>query len=333
MRAARTCARVAFALAAAAACCAGAHAQTASSSVVPPFTPQQVEDKHKEMVNALVWQGATAMPGAILDGTKILTLHLDPTSLESYSKAAGPAANIIWGAAATGKVLEGYSKGGWRGALTEGAQQATEKGVELATLHGVGLLAGESLAVVEAPLSLTYAGSNLFGAWVRDSPWVGQSVLGLHGTVGDSVNDFYVERSPNALKEWASGVKQVDIDDPAVMQQMMDQATRNRHQATFDAVQQENVRQQAQIDAALAQQAAAATAVATPVAPDPNDGAAAFQAALQAMANPAGGGIRATMAPRSEPAAAPGHVCKLDPKTGCHPGHDEASHPGGCKKC
>ena len=35
---------------------------------------------------------------------------------------------------------------------------------------------------------------------------------------------------------------------------------------------------------------------------------------------------------RAEPAerTAP-KVCAVDPKTGCHPGHDEGSHPGGCK--
>ena len=32
---------------------------------------------------------------------------------------------------------------------------------------------------------------------------------------------------------------------------------------------------------------------------------------------------------QSSPAAGP--MCTIDPQTGCHPGHDETSHPGGCK--
>lgn len=309
-------------------------AQSPAGAIPPPLTPAQIEERRREAVNETALQGAGALPGAILDGGKILTQKFDPGSLTSMTKAAERGSDIISYGLAGAKIINGTVKDGWDGFVREGTQAAIEKGADAAG-HAVASLAtgaavgsGVALGVATGAAGIAYAGGSVFGTYMRNDPTLGRS-LGLRGTIGDEVDNAWFKIAPDSLKELASGTRQVDIDDPAVMQQMRDNADRNRRQATFDAIQRENQEQQQQLQASSVAMTGELAAGPPPSALDPNavsiltvlDSARAAQAARPSLATPRDGG------------GAKGAACKLDPKTGCHPGHNEATHPGGCKLC
>jgi hypothetical protein len=233
------------------------------------------------------------------------------------------------------KVLGATLQDGKAGLFREGTQVAIDYGIGQAlpsTLVGpltkFAVRSGASAAGAFGAAGLAFTGGQIAGTYLRDSPLIGQG-LGLRGTIGDEVDERWFRIAPDALKEWASGTPQVDVDSPEWQARMRADAERRRRQMAFDRVAADNVEQQRQMQASQA----AAVPPATP-SEEPGAGLApSIAAALQSM-----GQLQSQVrAPRTNaaPAAAGHKACTpartLDPKTGCHPGHDEGSHPGGCK--
>jgi hypothetical protein len=309
---------------------------SAQSGTIPPLTPKQIEERRRDNATDTAVQGVTSVPGMILDGSKIIAQTVDPASARSAIKGADVGSNIISYSLTGAKIAIGTGTDGWEGFKREGTQAAVEKGVDLAGDVAKGLAirsavaTGVGLGTATGAIGIAYTGGSVFGTYLRNSVDVGQS-LGLRSTVGDEVDTFWFSQTPDALKELASGTKQVNIDDPAVMQQMRESAERNRRQAMFDNIQRENLAQKQQMQAASVQMSGELSA--PPPAPSPYDATAMSMQAILDAARASQAARPSLVMPREPVGASGGGGCKLDPQTGCHPGHDEKSHPGGCKKC
>ena len=319
----------------------GTQALAQQTGIIPPLTRQQVEEKRRENVNDTVFQGATALPGMILEGGKILTQDVDPSAVRHMSEAVEMGSGIISYSVTGAKILGATAQDGFEGFKRESSQALMEKGAELggqaATSYLINRAVGSGIALGTASgaAGIAYSAGSVFGTYLRNNVDLGQSI-GLRASIGDEVDNAWFAVSPDKVKEWASGTKQVNIDDPAVLQQMQDAASRNRRQAAFDHVQRENLAQQQQMQDA-------ATAAATSVQmtgelsgpPSERSGLDATTLSILSILNASNAAHppRQSLAIPSDRAAASSRACKLDPKTGCHPGHDEKSHPGGCKVC
>lgn len=306
----------------------------AQGASIPPLTAKQVEERRKDNASETAFQGATSVPGAILEGGKILTQKFDPGSLKQMTHAAEKGSDIISYSITGAKIVNGTVKDGWEGLAREGTQAVIEKGVDLAGhgaagyFTGIAIGAGAAAGTAAGVAGISYTAGSVFGNYLRNNVDLGQS-MGLRGTIGDEVDNLWFKATPDSLKELAGGTKQVNLDDPAVWQRMQDAADRNRRQATFDNVQRENLAQQQQMQAANVPMTGELAAAPPP--PSPYDSTAlSIQSILESVK--AAQAAKPSMAtPREGPST--GGICKLDPKTGCHPGHNESTHPGGCKLC
>lgn len=317
-------------------CCAALPAIAQSAPIPPPLTPGQIAEKRKAANEEALLQGSTKLPGAIMDGAVMLQQRVDKSGVGKMIDATGTGKSIISRTVSGAKILEGFAQDGAAGLEREGVQFILDEGVGLATEALVkartlkAVASGVAIGTATGVAGLSFEAGSLFGTWARNSPDLGKSI-GLRGTIGDEVDNGYFYIAPDWLKEAASGVKQVDIDDPDVLKQMSEASERNRRMRTFESIQRENAEQQRQIDASRVVMSGelSPSPAAAPSSYDPT-AALTMQAILgAAQANQA---ARQSM-PAIDADASGGSCKKLDPKTGCHVGHDEKAHPGGCKKC
>ena len=151
-------------------------------------------------------------------------------------------------------------------------------------------------------------------------------------TIEDHVTDGYFYVAPDWVKEMVSGVKQVDVDSVDFQREQYEKSIRLRRM-NFERVQRDNEVQQAQLAATQA------SMMSTPVRDEPPSpsGTQLFLDSLNTSLQQYNNNSARNMTPaRSTPAITPAaspqsSTCTIDPKTGCHPGHDEKTHPGGCK--
>jgi len=221
-------------------------------------------------------------------------------------------------------LLQSYMRDGTQGVRETGSQMLLDKAISGGIERGLvmplvrrAVISGTAGVMASGGATIAFEGGVILGGWARDNVEVNGKTLGGH------VDDAWFAVTPDVVKERLSGVKQVDIESDAYWQQLEGDVARRRRQIAFDRVQSENAQQQAQLRA-------------TEPAPQPQQpgflaGPSATQLWLDALNQSS-----AQRQPRTTPVAsvpAAPRICTLDPKTGCHPGHDEKSHPGGCKAC
>lgn len=312
-------------------CLAAQFAHGQSGAIPPALSAAQLAQQRKDASAETLLQGVITMPTAILDGAVILQQQVNKSGVGSLMDASKKAGPIVSGTVSGVKILGATVQDGVEGFKREASQFAIEKGVEsgaqaaAAYFTGQAVASGLALGTATGVAGLSYAAGSLFGTWARGNTDLGRSI-------GRFSDDLAFEYAPDDFKEWASGgTKQVNVNDPAVLQQMSDAAARNRRMRAFESVQRENAEQQRQIDASrvvlsgeLSAQPAATAAPYDPTA------TLTMQALLSAAQ--ANRPTRQLTTP-VDGRASGGSCSKLDPATGCHPGHDEKAHPGGCKKC
>lgn len=303
----------------------------AQTGAVPPLETPESLKREKEAKEEAILSTAVALPMQIIKGSAVLNQQMGLGSSVQQMGVGNSIGNAAGKAVAGAKILNGTYKDGVEGFEREGAQfvidsaaeEMAKAAVQRLTLQTVA--SGVSATVASGGASLAFTGGTIFGTYLRNSPVVGHSI-GLKGTIGDEVDNVYFAITPDWVKEQYSGVKQVDLNDPQVWKKMEDDARRRRWQNTFNSVQQENAEQQRQMAAYATATAAENQASAEPAPAGPDASQIFMQALLGSTAPPAP--AKSSPALSSVPKA-----CKLDPATGCHPGHDEKSHPGGCKAC
>lgn len=298
-------------------------------AIPPPATEAGRLEKERSAQQDLVREGAVSMPGVIIQGTGMLNKAMGQTGSNIFIGSGSGVGEAFSKANATVKIIEETAKDGADGFMRQGVQTVLDQGGEKVGDAAAGFLArravaaGVSSTLASGGASIAFTGGMMVGGYLRDSPAFGAAIGLGNRTIGDAVNDAYFNISPDSLKEWASGTPQVDINSPEFEREQLQKITARKRQAMFNRVQADNAEQQRQIDAAAAASAAAnSTAAAAQAQPD----------STAAILNIVRDGVmqyQQGLATQSKAAAGP--VCTIDPKTGCHPGHDEKSHPGGCK--
>lgn len=301
----------------------------AQGAPIPPPRNQakQNAERAKSAVEGGLVDGVTALPGQIVIGAGMLQQATGGSGAYQLLRQ-GDTIGTNFGHVVDGaKLLDSYNRGGQQAVFDSGTQMLLDKGGQagaekllVKSLVRRAVVSGVGGALASGGASIAFEGGVILGGVARESWSINGKLL------GDHVDDFYFGIAPDSLKEWVSGTKQVDWDSTQFQQQAAADAARRRRQATFQRVQDELAQQRAQ-----QQQAAAAAGPAQNFsAPEPTrpDSTQAWLDALKQAQTAQNQALRSTPAPV---ARKPG--CQLDPRTGCHPGHDEKSHPGGCKVC
>jgi hypothetical protein len=300
----------------------------AQTNVPPPLTRAQEDQRRSDAIRAVGEGAAVAYPGAGMKAHVILDRATGGIGTSQKLVNAGLADEFIGKTYGVGKVVVGTVKDGGDGFMREGVQFVIDQGTSEAIDYGIKkyalprlVLGGASGASAFGAVGLSFTGGTLIGTYIRESTGVGKAV-----------DDWWFDRAPDSLKEWASGgVKQVDFDSPAYQAKMQADIERISRQRAFDRVAAENQQQRLQMEAANAA-AAATNAVANAQAPEPsgpNPSTLFLDSLNQTLLQY--GQLRTAGKSTQTPPAACTPAKTLDPKTGCHPGHDEGNHPGGCK--
>jgi hypothetical protein len=295
------------------------------------MTASQIEAGHRSAVDDSVLGAVTATPGAIVRGGALLNQSLGNASsiqqLHLGKSVDGIVGNTVKGAKILGAtVTEGtaglYREGG-QYLLDEGVSKLAQPLVHAATRAAVA--GGMSAAAAGGAAGLVYAGSSVLGGYLRNEPAVGIR-LGLQGSIGNAVDNLYFDHSPDILKEWVSGVRQVDVNSAEFEREQIARSRENRMRESFKQMQQDNARLEA-----LSQRAS----VAARPGNDSTGSNSNYSSASSSLMLP---GLLTQLAQSRPPQPvtspqSPAGTCPIDPKTGCHFGHDEKSHPGGCRRC
>ena len=292
----------------------------AQSNLVPPTLEQQRQaQRDAKAIDDSILSGATSVPEAIVKGGAMLQHGIGGDASVLMSAGAKTVGKIVDGHVVGAQLLNAAATGGsdgfWREAdqivLDKGGQKVGEFAASFFVNRAVA--AGASAVMAEGAAGLAFNVGWITGKYLRETTGI-----------GDTIDDLEFAATPDRVKEWISGTPQVDIDD-VDWQRDQEAKARDRIRANaFAAIQQQNAEQQRQLDAARADAAAVSSA------PMPADDGTALEISTLL------GTIQAAAAARSASAESNrGGACTpaktIDPKTGCHPGHDEKAHPGGCK--
>lgn len=260
--------------------------------------------------------------GNVLGGT---------TDLASGMRAADIGGNIVKGAAIGGSLAIVGAKEGMAGIYREGAQLTLDTAVTTAAEQALvrgwaiprALASGVGGAAASGGASVAFEGGVMIGNVIKRYRWEDGT------TIEGRLNDWYFEHTPDGVKEALSGTPQVDVDSADFQRRQALEIQRRARQHAFERVRRENEQQQAQIQAASAQDAGSAAQEANPDASTVallgalSAGIAQYKGKQMSVAAGAAAPYSSSVTKASQ--------CTLDPRTGCHPGHDEKSHPGGCK--
>ncbi len=302
-----------------------ASAVLAQGQAIPPPHHAANDKRAQDARQAGMVDAVVALPGQIVKGGAMLQ-QAQGIGGAYRTLAEGEIVGRNFGRVMDGaKLWDSYSRGGQQAvfgtAFQMGLDKSVQHGVESAVVKSLvrrAVVGGVGGALATGGASIAFEGGVIVGSVLRDNITINNKLL------GDHVDDFYFGIAPDALKEAVSGTRQVDLDSAEFQQQMQQDVDRRRRAAAFQRVQTEMAQQREQsaqhAAAQAATQAAQQLAQAPQTSPDP--GLAWLDAMNQSLA----------AQQRSTPALKKAN-CQLDPRTGCHPGHDEKSHPGGCKIC
>ena len=250
--------------------------------------------------NAAIWRGYADYDAA---GAKVLG-------------RTGTAVGVIGDGA---RLYDAWGKGNLG---TEAAQIGLERGIDAAVTAGIGAYMGPLAPLGEA----SYGAGKLVGTVANQFIRPCNNSRGESQTLNDCINDNVYLPAMDAWqnRQFEKATSQEAID--AARQRLRDRM------AEFDRTSSQNA-----VAAAQAASAAQSAAIASDPAPQP-DGSAINSLLMGALLQ--NGLQNASVARPPAPvvqsggdSGASGVCTKLDPKTGCHYGHDEKAHPGGCKKC
>lgn len=309
----------------------------AQTSAVPPSSVEaaraaeaRVRRQSEELRKEAVKDGVTASFGTITRGGAILNHSMGNDGTVLQMNAANKGARVIDRLMTGADLGAAYGEGGMGGLKTEATQLLIDKSIQggaealierWAVRRAIG--AGVAGAVASGGAAIAFDAGLIAGGVINGIVVNGKTIEG-------HVDDAYFNIAPDWAKEMASGVKQVDIDSSDFQREQYEKSIRLRRM-NFERVQRDNEVQQAQAAAARA------PTMSTPMQDEPTSpsGTQIFLDSLNASLQQYTNSARNMTPTRSTPAitlAAPqSSTCTIDPKTSCHPGHDEKAHPGGCK--
>jgi hypothetical protein len=313
------------------ACALTGIAQAQPGAVPPRSRP----DNSAELTQQTTKNAVIELPGAIMHGAAVMQQQIGNDGAVQMLGAAKKGGSIISYAVDGSRLLGAAVAGGGEGLRSEGAQLLFERGVnavgDVGTTIAVrsAITGGLGAVTASGAAGIAYTGGSLIGGWARDSQWLGEK-LGLEQTIGHEVDDFYWKITPDTVKEYVSGTKQVHFDSPEFQRDMEMDIARRKRQLTFDRIQRENAEQRTAAQPAAAAAADYGNSSSLSTLGDASPSTSQFLDQLnQSLRN-----LQTTQSRNrsSYPSAATSaKQCTIDPATGCHPGHDEKSHPGGCK--
>ena len=304
------------------------------TGAIPPAAKRS--DNSRQVTEDTVKNSVLAMPGVIMEGSAVLQHRMGVGGSAKALSDARLATSVLGNTMDGVRLLSAGVAGGSSGLVTEGVQVGIERAA--GAVGDIGktwairqaIAGGTSAVTASGGLGIAYTAGSLVGGWARDSEWLGGRV-GLERTIGDEVDKRYWTYSPDWVKELASGTPQVDFDSPKFQADMAIDLQRRQRKLAFDRVQRENAEQAQQ----AARHAAAMAAAAPPVQGlPPPSGSSSGDAQLLGAFEQSLRQLQMSQRPPmsfAQPVTPPAQQCNIDPKTGCHVGHDEKSHPGGCK--
>jgi hypothetical protein len=315
----------------------------AQTNLVPPqLSQRQVEEKRAESVNATIEKAATELPGAIVTGGALLNSGVGLTNSVGIMRGAKVVGDMTSKTLGGVKIIGATVKDGPDGLLREGGQFVIDQTADSAIKFGIQKLftvpavaAGASTVTAFGVVSLTYTASSIAGTALRESRDLGKW-LGFSGSIGDVVDEKWFAVAPDFVKEASSGTKQINFDSKEFQENLQANIERQRRQMSFARVSGENAEQQRRQDAFNAANPPLVGLMESGFRAQVPGGPSETQILLGGLNQ----SLRQYAQQRnlqqvSKSAEGAQNSCTpaktLDPKTGCHSGHDEKSHPGGCK--
>jgi hypothetical protein len=297
------------------------------SNVIPP-SQQQQRDRQRmtDAAQDAAKSAAFGATGNIVRGAAIVNHTIGQSGTVQMVGVGNKVSKNFDRLSNTIDLAQAYRDGGVEAAGTTAAQMGLDHAVTSAAEQqlvsravGRAIGAGVAGAVASAGAAVALEGGLIAGSYIREMR-IGDK------TVGGHVDDFYFAMTPDLVKEAVSGVKQIDWESEDYQNELELNIKRTARQRAFERVQRENAQQQALLSAGAGQ----------PAEVPAGSGASGFNTLLQTLNQ--GLELHAQMKSASRsgaPSTAAPQACRpaatLDPKTGCHPGHDEQAHPGGCK--
>lgn len=297
----------------------------AAGGAVPPVPGNEAAEGNEKATAALK-EGIPGASSALMQGAAMVN-HASgqPGSNAMLSNAKALGDGLKRGVQAA-SLVEAGMKDGVSGVMREGTQitinEAIEKGAGLAThaLAEKAVESGVSATAASGGVGIAFTAGTLVGGYIRDNTAFGKSF-------NDAANNLYFKMTPDIAKEWASGVKQVDETSPEWSASLDADVQARIRQNAFRKVAAENEEQERERQAYEAQTAGEASS---------SSDLAATADALAILGDTLSSYNR-QRAPmslgNSSTSSAAARSCPIDPKTGCHFGHNEKTHPGGCKAC
>ena len=309
--------------------CAWHLAATPQGPAVPaPRTSAAIAEQEKNAQRSLIVNGAVSMPGAIMEGSAVLNDAMKLPGSVHMLRQSRLAGELISKTHTAAGLAATAAAGDMQQLTREGVQTIFDLAPEVAKdltmpyLTRYAITQGVSTTMASGSLGLAFSTGTLIGGYVRDTP-----LKSLDGrTIGSYVDDAYFNLTPDAMKEWASGTPQIDINSLSWQMEQERRIRQRQRQNMFNQVQAENAEQQRELESARA--AAASQSSSDPAASSKDSNQTSTNAILNMLRDTVAQTNRQA-ALRKPISAAP--ACNIDPKTGCHAGHDEKSHPGGCK--
>ena len=303
-------------------CSLAAHAQT---GLVPP-SQAELRERERRAVNDTVKEGVLHAPTSIIRAAAIANQAVGETGSNIILQGAGTASRRVFGAVgAVADLAAGYSEGGADGMMRAGQQVIINEGAQAAGQAAAHqYILWRMGAASAAPSAATAAGA---AGIAFSAGWVGGTYIRNSTGIGDKVDDWWVNTTPDWAKKQLVEGYDPDRNRAVLSPPVPNQARRDM----FNRIAAENAEQERQRQAA----AAAAAANSTPVSSSTSDdGSAAFATFMQGVLQQyQQNQLNRTPVVAGGNSGAAANSCQLDPKTGCHYGHDEKSHPGGCKQC
>ncbi len=311
-----------------------AHPQTAT--VPPPLSDKanRTLDQVREGVDGL--SIGTKIPSTLMDGLRWSTeaarnaggtlkdaMGATREGVEMTRQASGVFGGVV-------KTLDGvgYSIDLYRG-CSQGGAACTEAEIKvLNELSRDALINGMGHAV-PGPARPAYYGSVVVGNAFRSIP-IETDARGRMRTMGDAIDDMTWSNLAEPIYNKAT----TGYWDPMSDQAMDEQIAKRRQELRSRMQSMSKANEQAATDQLNAQLANSASSI------DPGQSQSTSVPFNSFLFPPPGSLPNTSQLPTAKPASAisapaPGGRCTpartLDPKTGCHSGHSEQSHPGGCK--
>jgi hypothetical protein len=274
----------------------------AQTSAVPPSRSATPADtRSSDVIDAV-----TATPTRIVEGAALgQTVGRQFRGAARTFDAAGSVGHVMTGTQLIIRSAEGYQQGGWEGAMREGGQVVYDAGIE----YGRDRLGQAAM-------------SGLFGLGT-----IGGTAVWTSGVLGWDAGSAIDKRYGNDIfNTWYPAVRpftdHIDENSPQWKQKLDDDVEQAIRRRRMDKMKRDNEQQ--------AQELQMRGPASTP-SPEPSAAAALTQGIFDGLSEYQRS--RSVVSTPSATSGAAARSCRLDPKTGCHPGHDEKSHPGGCKAC